>query len=246
MSSGFDDEQKLDFIAYRCFRDTADFDYIHARLAYNHKLFPQFLWSSLHCLEKYGKCILLLNRIKAKNIGHKITPSIMRFEDETDTKIFLSNETIQLIEKLEERARFRYLETGSHIVKGDLLRLDKAVHEIRRYCQKFHDNPIEKQIQISKLSNQNITEHKINQINSIKLECGQLEEIIADKNHPSRHALIYQNAFFKSRNRSSVKIRKNLYFYNSPFNNFDNLVDIAKDYIYLPKEIIQAHQDESL
>lgn len=45
----------LNDFAIRSFRDTADRDYIHARLAYRAQLVPQFQWSALHCLEKYAK-----------------------------------------------------------------------------------------------------------------------------------------------------------------------------------------------
>lgn len=55
--------QKVNNYALRAFRDTADKDYIHARMAYKAALYPQFLWSSLHSLEKYAKCILILNRV---------------------------------------------------------------------------------------------------------------------------------------------------------------------------------------
>ena len=49
--------QKVNSFALRAFRDTADRDYIHARMAYRADLFPQFHWSALHALEKYAKCI---------------------------------------------------------------------------------------------------------------------------------------------------------------------------------------------
>jgi len=59
----------LNDFAIRCFRNTADRDYVHARLAFRARIIPQFLWSSLHCIEKYGKCILLLNRMKQNRLN---------------------------------------------------------------------------------------------------------------------------------------------------------------------------------
>lgn len=56
-------EALLNDFAKRCFRNMADRDYVHARLAYRSKLVSQFLSSSLHCLEKYAKAILLFNRV---------------------------------------------------------------------------------------------------------------------------------------------------------------------------------------
>ena len=55
--------KKVNSFALRAFRDTADRDYIHARMAYRAGLIPQFRWSALHALEKYAKCITILARI---------------------------------------------------------------------------------------------------------------------------------------------------------------------------------------
>ena len=43
-----DKEQFLDYFATASFRDTADNEYIVARMAYRADLGAQFLWSSLH------------------------------------------------------------------------------------------------------------------------------------------------------------------------------------------------------
>ena len=61
----------LNNFAIRSFRDTADLDYIAARMAYQTHLTPQSLWSALQSIEKYFKCILLLNgvSIKTQNLG---------------------------------------------------------------------------------------------------------------------------------------------------------------------------------
>ena len=62
----------INVFAIRSFRDVADYDYIAARMAYRAQLVPQFLWSSLQALEKYLKCILLLNRIKSTKPTHSL------------------------------------------------------------------------------------------------------------------------------------------------------------------------------
>ena len=67
-----DKEILINNFAIRSFRDVADYDYISARMLYRAKLVPQFLWSSLQSIEKYLKCILLLNRIKANKVGHNL------------------------------------------------------------------------------------------------------------------------------------------------------------------------------
>jgi hypothetical protein len=98
--------------AIRSFRTTADRDYIHARLAYRAELLPQFLWSSLHALEKYPKCILLLNRIDGRGIKHEITPALKRIAEQGKFKVKLSNQSESFIKDLESGARFRYCEVS--------------------------------------------------------------------------------------------------------------------------------------
>ncbi|WP_435949485.1 hypothetical protein [Psychrobacter sp. DM8] len=131
------DSQALYEVAIRCFRDTADQDYIHARLAYRNNLTPQFLWSSLHCLEKYSKCILLANLIKGKEISHNISPAINKFEKHTNVSLNISDDVSDFINKLEERAKYRYLTVSNMSFGYDIFLLDKSVHQIRRYCQQF-------------------------------------------------------------------------------------------------------------
>jgi hypothetical protein len=67
-----DREILINDFATRSFRDVGDYDYISARMAYRARLYPQFLWSGLQTIEKYLKCILLLNRIPAKGVWHDL------------------------------------------------------------------------------------------------------------------------------------------------------------------------------
>ena len=60
------------------FRDTADRDYISARLAYRHRLEQPFLWSALHSIEKYLKAILLYNGESAQKLSHDILKAYQR------------------------------------------------------------------------------------------------------------------------------------------------------------------------
>lgn len=86
----------------RALRDSADKDYISARMTYKAGLLPQFQWSALHALEKYGKCILLLNRIpqpKKDKIGHEVNKSLNLIP--VELRINLSNSTTRFINKLE-------------------------------------------------------------------------------------------------------------------------------------------------
>ena len=68
-------------------------------------------------------------------IKHEINKSIERINKSGKFTIELSEDTEKFIERLESGARFRYLESSWYHVDYDLMQLDKAVSEIRRYCQ---------------------------------------------------------------------------------------------------------------
>ena len=236
------EKQGLYRIAVQCFRDTADQDYIHARLAYQNKLTPQFLWSSLHCLEKYSKCILVANGFSTKDFGHVINPAINWFEEKTGLNLNLSADVRKFNEGL-ELARYRYMSV-SNVSKGsDIVLLDKSVHEIRRYCQQFSFDEEERKSQILELANKN-SENEIKSIERIRLNGGVLERILNDKEHPARKALIYQNAFFSTRKRSTISIRQNITAYNSVFFENPELFKLAKDYIRIEGEVCKAYSNE--
>ena len=122
--------------AIRSFRETADKDYVAARMAYRARLFQPFLWSALHCLEKYVKGILVLNRLDATKLGHSVLPGIQRMKQHGKFELDLSAVTVQFIKKLEDYgAEYRYCEVSYSIEPFDIVRFDRAVWELRRYCQ---------------------------------------------------------------------------------------------------------------
>lgn len=125
-------DQKVNSFAIRTFRDTADRDYVHARLAYRSQLVQQFFWSSLHCLEKYMKCILLLNRIVCKDVSHEVTPLLRRMMDKRPFSLDLSERTRAFIERLEVAGRFRYFQVSYSNIGIFIDDLDTAVWEVRR------------------------------------------------------------------------------------------------------------------
>lgn len=223
----------LNDFATRSFRETADKDYIAARMAFRARLIQPFLWSSLHCLEKYVKGICLFNRIEA-NRGHTVFDGIKRISESGKFSIDLNIGAQKFIESLEEQgAKYRYYETSYFAEDLDLLRLDCAVSEIRRYCK-----PID-------CINMNIMHSELNRIqnakeNNKKETCivgGFLEKVVDDKNHPAREALIWNNLYFGPSLRKSIKIRSYMEAGNSPFFLFPEIIDEVEKYVFIPKDI---------
>jgi hypothetical protein len=124
----------LNDFAIRCFRVQGDQDYISARMACRAQLVTPFLWSSQQAIEKYLKCILLLNRIPGKHVKHNLDAALRAIDSSRKLVLELSLGTKQYIEYLETFGRYRYLENSPVAVGANLVDLDRAAWELRRYC----------------------------------------------------------------------------------------------------------------
>lgn len=247
MKTPKDTDLLLNDFALRCFRNTADRDYIHARLAYKSCLIPQFYWSALHCLEKYLKAILLLNRISSKNIKHEISGSLEKLRSQNIFDIELSNQTQKFIDRLEESARFRYLEVSWDIHHIELTILDRAVWEIRRYCQTkictssmtFSVDQVQKNLASIRGIDFPTKENTL-------INGGWLENVLSQKDNPSRPGLIWKNLYFCTSNRKKVNMENFFMAENSPLFINPELIDEVTKYVFLPKEVETAFRTEAI
>ena len=236
----------LNDFAIRCFRDTADRDYIHARLAYRAQLVPQFRWSALHSLEKYAKCILLLNRVKAKGVGHEVSGSLKRMKESGPYPISVSQQTDRFIDHLESGAQFRYFELSYSNTGRDVIKLDRAVWELRRYCQCLNYNITVNGRSISALdSNLQRLKDAVSKIE--KDTCilgGWLEQVIKKKEHPAREPLLWQNLYFGPSKRKRILFADYFEAGNSPLYLHPEILDEVTQYVHLPKEIKNLWREE--
>lgn len=229
--------------AIRSFRETADKDYIAARMAYRARLIQPFLWSALHSLEKYVKGILVLNRVKA-HTGHSVLPGIERMKQHGKFELDLSADTVKFIKKLEDYgAEYRYYEVSYDIQPFDIVRFDRAVWELRRYCQ-----PLDYDIVDMNGKTMNLLANELDRVHQAKAKhekgtCvmgGILEKIVEKKDHPAREALIWNNLFFGSSRRKRVKMRPDWEAGNSPFFLYPEIIDEVVKYVYIPKDIAEG------
>lgn len=230
--------------ALRSLRETADKDYLHARLAYRSQLIPQFLWSSLHCLEKYTKCILVLNRVDARKIKHEIAAGLAKLENQGKFQIDLSETAAKFVKKLEDGARFRYYETSYFSEELDLPYLDRAVWELRRYCQ-----PLDYDLEVDGRQVNQLTAHLMRiraaQETGEKGSClmgGWLEGVLEKQTSAAREALIWQNLYFGRNSRKTVRIQNYFEAGNSPLFLHPEIVDEVSKYIFLPEEVKSAYR----
>lgn len=230
--------------ALRSFRETADKDYITARMAYRARLIQPFRWSALHCLEKYVKGILLLNRVDAKNLGHSVLPGIERMKLHGKFELDLSADTAKFIKNLEDDgAADRYYLVSYDIEPFDIARFDRAVWEIRRYCQPLDYDTVDMYGKtVNFLTDELDRVHRAKEKHE-KGTCitgGILEKVIEQKDHPAREALIWNNLFFGPSRRKAVKMRPDWEAGNSPFFLHPEIIDEVIKYVYIPENFAEG------
>ena len=128
-----DTELLLNDFAIRCFRDEGDSDHISARMAFRARITTS-LWASQQMLEKYLKCILLLNRIPGKNVKHDLRKGVDLINASGKVQINLTPKTLRFIDHIATFGQYRYLEVSRFIDTSDIINLDRASWELRRYC----------------------------------------------------------------------------------------------------------------
>lgn len=231
--------------AIRCFRDTADHDYIAARACYRAELIQQFHWLSLQAIEKYLKGILLLNRIRAKNVNHDLERAL-KLTEQLPFPLTLSTSTEKLIEHLDTFGRFRYLESSFFIYGAKLVELDRAVWEIRRFCRSLNydiedRNGGRKNMLAAELAA--IDASKKRPPHEFKRVHGFLEKVLAKSDHPARTILVWQNAFFTKRARKGVRMKIPFHATNSPLSLHPEILDDVLEFVFLPKDVVRAYRE---
>lgn len=235
----------LNDFATRSFRDVADEDYIAARLAFRARLVPQFLWGSLQALEKYLKCMLVLNRIRA-NRGHDLCEILAEFDAKKPFDLRLTTRSRKFLELLDTYGRHRYFEGSWYVLGGEIVDLDRAVWELRRYARvmqyEFHGAYGAKTnaLPIELAHN---AEAETRHPQDFHIVGGRLESILAKKDHPARAPLVWQNGFFGKSRRKSVRVRSGLQAANSPLTLHPEILDEVLKYVWLPKEVQHAYRN---
>lgn len=235
----------LNDFATRSFRDVADEDYIVARLAFRARLIPQFLWGSLQALEKYLKCMLVLNRIPASR-GHDLGQILAAFEINKPFELRLSARSKKFVEFLDTYGRHRYFESSWYVMGGEIVDLDRAVWEVRRYARimryEFHGKDGSK-VNTLPIELSRNTEAESHHPQDFHIMGGRLESILEKKDHPAREPLVWQNGFFGKSHRKSIRLRSGLEAANSPLTLHPELLDEVLKYVWLPKDVQEAYRN---
>lgn len=230
--------------AIRSFRETADKDYITARMAYRGRLIQPYRWSALHCLEKYVKGILLLNRLSTKNLNHRVLEGIEMLKQQGKVDLDISEATTDFIKKLEDTsADDRYYLTSYSIARFEVTQLDRAVWELRRYCKPLGYGSV-----VFAGKTVNVLTKELDRIHKAKelyekgtcISGGFLEKVVETKDHPARAALIWNNLYFGLSRRKSVRMKADWEAGNSPLVLHPEILDEVEKYVKIPNDIAQA------
>ncbi len=239
----------MDDFATRCFRDTADADYLLARAAFRYQLAPQALWASLQAIEKYLKCILLLRRIEGKTIRHSLSKALDILASSKKIALSLTPASKEFIRHVDQFGECRYLEISVITYGGQLVALDRVVWELRRFCSpsgygylegKGKDLPMQR----VKLHDIALCEGLIPE--KYRLSGGLLEKVIDNLRHPGREMLLWQNGFSGKKARRLVRHRGGFRAVNSPLFNHPEILDEVCRYVHIPSKVAEAYRKLTL
>lgn len=208
-----------------------------------------FQWSAIHCLEKYVKGILVLNRLDSKDFKHSVSTGINRINDSGKFEIELSPDTLEYIDTLERYgAEHRYYEVSYVIEAFALMNLDLAVWEIRRYCQvlDFDITLGSKDVNILQANLRRIRDAKNRQEKNTAIIGGFLEKVMKIKKHPAREPLIWKNFRFGESNRKRMKVRPMQEWGNAPLAMYPEIVEEVIKYARVPKGMISAAREANI
>lgn len=191
------------------------------------------------------KGILLFNRVPKpkKWLGHNLGAALALAGKALPFPIMLSPPCLEIIEHLDTYGRFRYLETPYHVHDRELLKLDKAVAELRPYCRvlDYTMQAGEKTVQMLPLLLEQIQRAKDDPSRRIALTGGVLEKILRKPTHPARPALVWKNMFFNGHKRKTVHWRSRVHFTNAPLSLHPELLEEVLKYVYLPSDVVHAY-----
>jgi hypothetical protein len=158
---------------------------------------------------------------------------------EQDFPLDLSQETRDFIAFIDRWEADRYFVYSFGLDGLELMRLDRAVWEIRRYCTHYNQGKTPNGTSIGLLDLKHIeraSDHPPQQYRP--LSEGFLDEILQDKDSRARPALIWQNLYFGKTSRRPIhNFQRQSYSANSSLDLYSDLLDEVAKYVYLPKGI---------
>ena len=215
--------------AVRSFRDVADADYIAARMACRAALTTQYLWAGQQAVEKYLKCILLLNRIPAKDVRHDLGKALGKIEEAGKVTLDLTKGTREFIERLDEYGPYRYFEVSNVGFGAELVRWTGPYGNCAATA----------------LSPGNLGRRSSGM--DIQRRARAYPRRGSGEDHgrrkkPGAGAAAWQNGFFGKKARRTVRLRKWFLAHNAPLYLNPQILEEVLKYVFLPKELAEGYR----
>jgi hypothetical protein len=125
------------------------------------------------------------------------------------------------------------------------MQLDMAVWDIRRYCRvldyeiRLLDGRTKRMLDLEIRA---IEHSETKPPQTFSLIGGALEKILADRKHPAREPLVWQNLFFGKLRRKRVRLARYIYSVNSPLSLHPEILDEVLTYVFLPRDVVAAYR----
>ena len=235
----------LNSYALSVFRYTADNDYIAARQSFRAELYAQFLWSAQQAIEKYLKCVLVLNKVKLENNKglHSLNDLLNHFNwNHSLYSLRIRPESMKFIEHLDRCAlSSRYLSAPFYVLGEHLCQFDAAVWDVRRYCE-----PLDFSFQLPDGSEKSLLDLNLKRIieseekppQHFKLKyLGLLEKLVFSENNKNlaRQSLLWKNNFFGKRVRTNIPLPAVSVIQQSELTLQPEMLDVVSEYVFIDK-----------
>lgn len=229
-------------------RDTADRDYITARIANRLGLYQSSAWSGLQAVEKYLKAILLhSNRSVKKYRSHDLPELLQEVRQLPRIGFSLPSDSAEFLQYLNDQGSNRYSDVPTYVEGLELFKLDRLVWHLRRYCQDFlllpgdeARYPGESAARLAAIP----SERSSATLRIFQVSRGYLEGVVADAKNELRAHLVWKNRYYGVRRKGTIRFRHRFAF-SRPAHvaRPEILLSVLEPLVFFPKDVLQALRD---
>jgi HEPN domain-containing protein len=226
-------------------RDTADRDYITARIANRLGLYQTSAWSGLRALEKYLKAILLYSCRSVKRYRSHNLPELLKEVEQLPVISFtLPAESRKFLVYLNDQGANRYSDVPIYVEGPELFKLDRLVWHVRRYCQDFlllpgdaSRYPGESEKRLAAIPGERASAT----LRIIAVPRGFLERVLDDGKSPLRPHLVWKNRYYGVRKKGAIPYRPTMAFVRpAHVMRPEILLPVLESLVFFPKDVLAA------
>jgi HEPN domain-containing protein len=229
----------------RDLRDTADEDYIAARITSRLGLYRNSAWCGLQALEKYLKVILLYSDQSVKRFrSHSLSKLLAAVERLPRISFELPDDCREFVTYLDEQGPNRYGDIPEYGEGLELFKLDRLVWHVRRYSQDFlllpgDDSryPGESAKRLAGVPG----ERSWATLSVFGLWQGFLEGVLEKPDHSLRPYLVWKNKYYSIKKRSAIRFTRVIRFKRSALiMRPEILLPVLEHRLFIPPEVLEA------